>query len=141
MSNYIEDIQKAISGINEASREEAVSRLITLAFTLGERRDHLAKTLQGVRRNYEHVLDVLAKDSGIHCIVWQQDCDLYESTAAHRFDSYDDYTSFVDCLQDNAEGPYSLSIVSKEEYEDFSPSFRDRIMEAFENGNGTRVIV
>jgi type I site-specific restriction endonuclease len=72
---------------------------------------------------------------------WSRDCDLCESTRVYTFPSKYHADDFEDEQYEWAEGPQSMEEVSKQEYMEFQPSFRDRVMEAYENGNGRCVII
>lgn len=73
------------------------------------------------------------------------DCDLVESSGVGRFNSYKEaynYQSNPDNY-DWLEGPYSEWEISKEEYLQSKgiAHQRDYIMEAYENGNGRKVLI
>lgn len=67
-------------------------------------------------------------------IVWSRDCDCAEGTNRyfiHANAAYYDW--FVDRMLSGAEGPMSFSLANPDAQ--FRPSFRDRALEAFENGH------
>lgn len=72
----------------------------------------------------------------ILCKAWSRDCDCVESSymivlpATRKA-----YEAKWDNMQRNAEGPFSLHVMCSHDALDFAPSFRDRVLEAFENGN------
>lgn len=81
-------------------------------------------------------------DDIIYYSHWSRDCDMCESTTfgwcfPHEYDEIQDDAS------EWAEGPMSFEKITKEEYEQYKgESFkRDRVMEAYENGNGRSVYV
>jgi hypothetical protein len=82
----------------------------------------------------------------IYYVVWSRDCDLCESVNYGYVDSYKEY---VDWMNDEeewswVEGSTSVDIISKGEYDyqvEQEHPVRDRVMEAFENGNGRNVII
>ena len=72
----------------------------------------------------------------IHVIEWGRDCDHCESSRLHTLPpSLQAFEQAQESMYDNAEGPCSLHIVSAEEAAEFSPYFRDHILEAFEDGH------
>ena len=91
--------------------------------------------------------------------IWSRDCDLCESTDVYDYhhkksdlEKGRDPTKVVACRMlervdqvcFNAEGPVSYWIMSRAQLEDWLDGRkdpRDRIAEAFENGNGTSVVV
>lgn len=77
----------------------------------------------------------------VYFIVWSRDCDCYETTHTEKFPTYyHAYKSMME-MAESAEGPFSFIRVSKKEYLEHMPEHRDHIMEAFENGNGNKVII
>lgn len=68
-------------------------------------------------------------------INWGRDCDGCESTRAVKFSSAYDALESIDASYEWADGPETWDKVTKEEYEEFQPSFRDLGMEAYENGH------
>lgn len=77
----------------------------------------------------------------IYAIKFSRDCDMCESTRPVCYKNWFAYQYELLHIGDWAEGPVSIDIVSKGEYEDFTPTTRDRVMEAYENGNGTSIYV
>ncbi len=85
--------------------------------------------------------------------VWQRDCDMVEGTDVHTFElpENDLPTAVVSQIHelwnrtyDWAEGPVSIWVMSEEEYNEHREDYdgpRDRIMEAWENGDGTKVLL
>ena len=70
-----------------------------------------------------------------------------ESTSVFKTQSLKKYNKRIQDAYEWAEGPMSFSIITKEEYDAFKKPgnrlgrTRDRIMEAYENGNGTSIYV
>jgi len=74
--------------------------------------------------------------------VFQRDCDLSESTRAVKFLTYFSAMKRLgEAQREWDEGPFYFHQISKKEFEEFQPTSRDRIAEAFDNGNGTRVVL
>ena len=77
-----------------------------------------------------------ARDGEVPVLMWGRDCDMCESTSARLIPA--NVRAFLDMRRDmieNAEGPCSLEVISWRDYEKFEPSFRDRALEAFEDGH------
>ena len=68
--------------------------------------------------------------------VWSRDCDMCESTTLRTIPATPmAYDRFCDREYEWAEGPVSIRLLTLEEAEEFTPEFRDRIAEAWDNGN------
>jgi len=77
----------------------------------------------------------------VYAIVWSRDCDCCESTYAFHWESEKAYQTWLEDFYSYCEGPFTVSRCSKEEYEEFEGYERDRVLEAFENGNLTGVCI
>ena len=67
-----------------------------------------------------------ARHGKIAVVLWGHDCDLCESTELVTIDAtVDAYKQLYYSVEDGAEGPFRLTIVSPEEADQFSPSRRD----------------
>lgn len=74
--------------------------------------------------------------------IFSRDCDLCERTQARKYWCY--WVAMRDLYEEADgwdEGPFNFRQISKREYLNFEPTFRDRIGEAFDDGKGTRVIL
>jgi hypothetical protein len=89
----------------------------------------------------------LLKQKGIiYYSIQSIDCDMVESYRVYKstyFKKLKDWDDYVEKTYVWAEGPTSIEMLTKEEYElaldqEYS---RDRIMEAYENGHGSSIIV
>ncbi len=94
------------------------------------------------RRLREWFLKILYKP--IYYSYWSRDCDMCESSGVGVF--YGGMKKYLKWQEESlewAEGPSGSSFISKEEYEAEKghTSHRDRIMEAYENGNGSSIYV
>ena len=68
--------------------------------------------------------------------VWSRDCDMCEGTSRHTIPaSVMAYEQLCNYEYEYAEGPVSITIMTKEENEEYKPHFRDRALEAFEDGH------
>ena len=75
-------------------------------------------------------------DGKVWVRVWGRDCDHCESTSIRLIDAnYWALEAVRDVVYDDAEGPCSVHIIREDEAKLFKPSFRDGILEAFENGH------
>jgi hypothetical protein len=88
-------------------------------------------------------LRILAKLPGrkFYAACWSRDCDMYERSWASEYKNRWAYKYTVMHFMDDAEGAGGIHPISKQEYDEFEPSHRDRVMEAFENGNGRSIYV
>ena len=67
-----------------------------------------------------------ARHGKIAVVLWGRDCDLCESTELVTIDAtVDAYKQLYYSVEDSAEGPFRLTIISPEEAGQFSPSRRD----------------
>jgi hypothetical protein len=102
--------------------------------------------LYGLNSDIE-ALECLRQYGWIYASVWSRDCDMCESTSVFKTQSLKKYNKRILDAYEWAEGPMSFSIITKEEYDAFKKPgnrlgrTRDRIMEAYENGNGTSIYV
>jgi len=73
---------------------------------------------------------------------FSRDCDLNESIWYRKFDNGTELLEYENTRMEAAEGPVNWTTVDASEYHErtFAGS-RDRILEAFENGNGRRATV
>jgi hypothetical protein len=74
---------------------------------------------------------------------FSRDCDMCESYNAYEYKNYYQARNQQAESYEWAEGPMSYDEISKEEYQDLSGHYhtRDRVMEAYENGNGSSIYV
>ncbi len=78
----------------------------------------------------------------IYYTCWSRDCDMCESTNTGVVYGEKNWEKMMDHTGEWAEGPVSYDRISKEEYKEFeNPGIRDRVMEAFENGNSSSIYV
>lgn len=68
---------------------------------------------------------------------WSRDCDMCEATRLSAYPATDAHLRAAHArMERNAEGPWSLEVITLEEAEDTRTGIRDLAMEAFENGHG-----
>lgn len=77
----------------------------------------------------------------VYWACWSRDCDMCESTSRGFSYGHKAYNKMLDGVEYWAEGPVEYTLLSKAEYEDVETGSRDRIMEAYENGNGSSIYV
>jgi len=78
----------------------------------------------------------------VHFVVFRRDCDLFESETAHTFPTYIHAMWYLTRARDEwTEGPYQFWQISRKEFKSFQSSHRDRILEAFEDGRGSAVVI
>ena len=72
---------------------------------------------------------------GFFCMeLWSRDCDMCESTSVGKYYSVEELEKSKEEAWEWAEGPMTWTYISVADAQEFEPSFRDRIMENFENG-------
>lgn len=75
-------------------------------------------------------------DGKVAVEIWQRDCDMAEFTRMAVIDATTEaYHKLEDAVAQNAEGPYTLRVLSPVEAAAFKPESRDRALEAFEDGH------
>jgi hypothetical protein len=75
-------------------------------------------------------------DGKVYVNIWQRDCDCVEYTTLVGIrPTVAAWEALEMDIADGAEGPFNLSIVPPEDVDAWQPYERDRILEAFENGN------
>jgi hypothetical protein len=79
----------------------------------------------------------------IYYTVWSRDCDMCESTnSGIVYGGEKWWKKMLEEAGEWADGPMHFDKISKGEYENFvAPRVRDRILEAYENGNGSSIYV
>ena len=97
---------------------------------------HFYYKLQKVMENVRYVLP-----GTVYFIHWSRDCDMCEGSRAVRVFNEKAYQAYIEKAYEWAEGPNTFERIGKEEYENFHGFTRDRIMEAYENGNGNSIYV
>ena len=69
----------------------------------------------------------------IYFKVWSRDCDCCETTEVYKFWSFWQANKAIEASYLDAEGPVRWSRISKKEYVEHKSTFRDRVLEAYEN--------
>ena len=99
-------------------------------------RDDLAQRVE-----VNQLIKSLEHEGSVHVQIWGRDCDMVESERVTRIPAgFYHYRKLYDREYNNAEGPCSVCLISKEDADDIGDGFyRDHIAEAFDNGNATSV--
>ena len=88
------------------------------------------------RADRQKDIDEVADGRKLFVVVWSRDCDMCEGTSLSSIAAtIMSYERFEAEQHENAEGPVSISFATREQAQEFSPTFRDRIGEAWDNGN------
>lgn len=141
----VENIAQAQRVIRERGREDDFSQL--MAREVRRMRKRLRTEVQGrdplaYRAKVATWLEEFRFNRVVHVYVWGRDCDMCESDSVSTIPcNVIAYEKFCAGVWDGAEGPTSIYPISYEEALEFQPSFRDRALEAFENGRGNAVYV
>tara|TARA_Y100001937_G_C6932112_1_gene246489 strand:+ start:52 stop:522 length:471 start_codon:yes stop_codon:yes gene_type:complete len=156
MNKYAErtrDIQKALIETKRDQKElitknkdsSAIGGLIRLFRDQIRRRT--SQDLLAERMETKRLIQSLESDGSVWVEIWGMSCDLVESTSVHEIPSgYYHFKKLQDEVRDNAEGRCSVRLISSDEAKFFEMyekdnSYKDHIAEAFDNGNGTRVLL
>lgn len=99
-------------------------------------RDDLAQRVE-----VNQLIKSLEHDGSVYVQIWGRDCDMVESERVTKIPAgFYHYRKLYNREYDNAEGPCSVCLISKEDADDIGDGFyRDHIAEAFDNGNATSV--
>jgi hypothetical protein len=113
-------------------------------------RNKLERELRQLANDKETLIDELKMNSYLSQFGWfyigisSTDCDCVQSYSVQKFQSIKSYCKYRDNRLDWADGPTYFAIISKSDYDlerEHPTRNRDRIMEAYENGNGSSIIV
>ena len=103
--------------------------------------DKLRFTIKNLKWDFTHKV----RKQPVYTVVETTDCDMCTSTSFVKYENGFEYIAYQEDESNFEwlEGPYSENFISEEEYLEYQgQSFtRDRIMEAYENGNGNSVVV
>jgi hypothetical protein len=77
----------------------------------------------------------------VYAARFSRDCDMFERTWAQEYPNIWAFKLAVRHVYDDAEGEQPITRITKKEYDEFEPSHRDRVMEAYENGRGNSIYV
>ena len=100
-----------------------------------------------VQNSFYDLSDRLLKLAGnlpgkkVYAGCFSRDCDMFERTWAQEFKNIWAFRYAARHFADDAEGACNIWRISKSEYEGFTCSHRDRVMEAYENGRGNSIYV
>ena len=133
MTNYLDDLKDVDL--------KDLDSVLKFSFKMGTERDVIQQQHDKMKESRDFVLDVMAQNSGIYVYTWSRDCDCVESDRVDHLKSREDFEKYCEECCTDAEGPVRIQIISRAEFEKFKPSTQDRIMEAFEDGRGTRATV
>lgn len=94
---------------------------------------------------WDHIdSDMVEDDSTLVMVVetWARDCDMYERTSYTAIPATQEHLDKLrHSMEQDAEGPFRITLVPLDELEHCNESFRDRVLEAFEDGNGTSILI
>lgn len=100
------------------------------------------EALKARRKLRKKLAEYQYPDGTVAVYVWGRDCDLCESDSITNIPAnLKAYEKFEQDQYDMAEGPTVVHPVSPEEADKFRPSFRDRILEAYEDGHPHHITV
>lgn len=99
--------------------------------------ESLKKQIRSLQNDYQ----LLLLNQPVYAVVWARDCDCFESTFARSWESERDFQLWLEDFANHAEGPFSVERCEKQDLEEFQTITRDRVMEAYEDGNGFSVLI
>ncbi len=124
--NMVERL-RTITGLSETERL-AMLEVAARWFDLHDRINRRARLVAQIEAH--------AVNGKVNVIAWSRDCDHSESTRCFKIAATPDaYWAAYGRMEDGAEGPFTLHIVSQDEADAFEPETRDFVLEAYENGN------
>jgi hypothetical protein len=79
----------------------------------------------------------------VYASYWSRDCDMCETADVRKYRNYFQYLKAIESYGEWADGPFTLNEITKGEYlmREGETYHRDRVMEAYENGNGRSIYV
>ena len=79
----------------------------------------------------------------IYLLCTGRDCDCVDFGRVSKHETQEDADKYIDEAYEWADGPMRFREITKEQYEnhDSKAYHRDHIMEAYENGNGNKIII
>ena len=110
--------------------------------TASERLDNLVKAIR-IHLDRIHLERYSCPERGCPAIEWGRDCDNVEATTLRWINppTVGELGKVQQSIEENAEGPWTLRLITLQAAEEFEPSSRDRNLEAFENGRGTSATI
>lgn len=109
-------------------------KLKALAVFCAEDVENAHAAVQHRLQLHRQIAQFKTEDGQLAVVIWGRDCDMCESTYKTHIDAnIKAYDVLLDRIASNAEGPWSVHMVDDKAY--FEPEFRDRALEAFEEGH------
>ena len=84
---------------------------------------------------FKSLLEAFDTYGYIYMSKWERDCDCAEWTVRFKFNSLEECWATIEDSYNGAEGPVAWNLLNPEEWECVTEGTRDRVLEAFENGN------
>jgi hypothetical protein len=129
---------------------KAVELLAQKQNEIKEKTQIFERSLRSLNDDISRIKEEIKINSFLHEYGWfyvgvsSTDCDCVQSYYVRKFQSIKRFYRFCDSVMSWAEGPTSISIITKGDYDEerqHPTRSRDRIMEAYENGNGRSIVV
>jgi hypothetical protein len=100
----------------------------------------LKSNFKNYKKSLEHWFKYNVMRSKVYFEASTTDCDCVRSDWSGVCDNITEYNKMVYDIYDNAEGSTYVNIIDKKDYVEYSNT-KDYIMDAFENGRGSQVII
>jgi hypothetical protein len=146
-----------IKGKKYTTKQRASLAAVTAKIELDRIKMEMETEMEKIRRKNQWQLDRLREEielsnclkeyGWIYIETWSRDCDMCESSSVSKYQSIKAYHKAVERACEWAEGPVTFTIITKDQYNAYAKPgnrlgrTRDRIMEAYENGNGSSIYV
>ena len=101
------------------------------------RKLRIVGTYRAIRENLKLRLRYFNKP--VYVYYWSRDCDCVEGDSMEVYKSLREANKAIEHFYHWAEGACTHELVSKEDYDNFESTQRDRVMEAFEDGRNYSV--
>lgn len=106
------------------------------AKVISDHADHVDRAINTRARLLAKIEESTLPDGTMWVREWSRDCDHCEATRMYTIPAtLIAYNRKLCSLMDDAEGPVSLWPMTSEEAAEFTPTYRDHILEAFEDGH------
>lgn len=128
-TTFFRTLQRTATLLPEGKRLEWLQRMED-KYRMLER----ATATREARQYFLRSIDEMAERGWVALVVWQRDCDMCESHTRYKVRATSwDVDRMLDRIYSNAEGPVHWHLQRMSDA--FEPTFRDRALEAFEDGH------
>jgi len=128
--------ERLIVFVTQCMVKNDISALTKRVLEIDEERGRNDRKIASLREENK-ILHARLKEEGckVYASIWFRDCDMAEGSYAYEFDSFEEFKEWEKREYESAEGPMSISLITKEQFDNFQSSSRDLVLEAFEDGH------